>query len=371
MKDLEKISDFLFYSAPDGSIKIQIILGDETVWATQKSMGDIFGVESNTITYHLGEIFKSGELQEDSVTRKIRATAKDGKSYLTNFYNLDVIIAVGYRVNSYNATQFRIWATKVLKEYLIKGFALDDERLKQGNNLFNKDYFEELLIRIKEIRTSERRFYQKITDIYARCSSDYDVNSPITKKFFATVQNKLEFAITHKTAPEIIKSRANYQAQYMGLNTWKNSPHGRILKTDVSVAKNYLSKKEIDDLNHIVVMYLDYAELQARNHRLMKMQDWVNKLDAFLQFNEFDILKDAGRVKAIVAKSFAEKEFEKYKAIHYLEEEKSDFDKVVEQIKQTGSLPPSAPDQNQETIFSTFNQNLITAVNFNPKDKAE
>ncbi|HWY09878.1 MAG TPA: RhuM family protein, partial [Bacteroidia bacterium] len=269
------------------------------------------------------------------------------------------------------ATQFRIWATKVLKEYLIKGFALDDERLKQGNNLFNKDYFEELLIRIKEIRTSERRFYQKITDIYARCSSDYDVNSPITKKFFATVQNKLEFAITHKTAPEIIKSRANYQAQYMGLNTWKNSPHGRILKTDVSVAKNYLSKKEIDDLNHIVVMYLDYAELQARNHRLMKMQDWVNKLDAFLQFNEFDILKDAGRVKAIVAKSFAEKEFEKYKAIHYLEEEKSDFDKVVEQIKQTGSLPPSAPDQNQETIFSTFNQNLITAVNFNPKDKAE
>src|SRR6056297_1155744 len=259
-KSEDRNNRFLLYTAPGGDVHIEVALEDETVWLTQKAMADLFGVETKTINYHLKEIFKSKELEEQSVIRKIRITATDGKKYLTNFYNLDAIISVGYRVNSHQATQFRIWATKTLKEFIIKGFVLDDERLKQGKKLFGKDYFDELLERIREIRASERRFYQKITDIYAECSIDYQSSAEITHTFYKTVQNKLHWAITGQTAAEIISSRAKAELPNMGLTTWKNSPKGKVLKSDVSVAKNYLNKKEIDELNRVVTMYLDYAE---------------------------------------------------------------------------------------------------------------
>jgi len=292
----------------------------------------LFGVEVHTINYHLKEIFKSQELQENSVIRKIRITAEDGKTYLTNFYNLDAIIAVGYRINSYQATQFRIWATKTLREFIVKGFVLDDERLKQGRR-FGKDYFDELLERIREIRASERRFYQKITDIYAQCSIDYDPKADITLTFYKTVQNKLHWAITGKTAPEIIASRADAKKPYMGLQTWRNSPKGKILKTDVSIAKNYLTEKEIKALERIVSMYLDYAENQADRQIPMKMRDWAERLDAFLKFNEYDMLKDAGKVSHEVAVKLAEKEYEKFRVIQDMTFE-SDFDKEVKKLEQ-------------------------------------
>jgi len=342
MSDLEndKQGDFIFYNSNDGLVTVQVILGDQTVWASQKNIADIFGVEIPTINYHIKEIYKSAELEEHRTIRKILIVQKEGNRDVAreiDFFNLDMIISIGYRVNSYRATQFRMWATQILIEYLTKGFVLDDERLKQGKTIFGKDYFDELLSRIKEIRASERRFYQKITDIYAQCSMDYDPNAPITQTFFKTVQNKLEFAITHKTAPEIIKSRANALLPSMGLQTWKNAPSGKILKADVTVAKNYLDVKEIDNLNHIVTMYLDYAELQAKNLRLMKMSDWVIKLDAFLKFNEYDILNDAGKVKHSVAVAFAEKEFEKFRVKQDIEY-KSDFDKMVDNIKKKENL---------------------------------
>jgi len=294
-------------------------------------MAELFNVEVHTINYHLKEIFSSSELDEKSVIRKIRITAADGKNYLTNFYNLDAIIAVGYRVNSYQATQFRIWATKVLREYIIKGFALDDKRLKNGLHL-GKDYFNELLERIREIRASERRFYQKITDIYAQCSIDYDPKSPITKDFYATVQNKLHWAITGFTAAEIIAKRANAKKSFMGLTNWKNSPQGKILKSDVSVAKNYLTEDELRQLNRIVTMYLDFAELQAERQIIMKMKDWVQKLDSFLNFNQYEVLSDAGKVSAEIAKQLAEGEYDKIR----VEQDKtfeSDFDKAVKKLK--------------------------------------
>jgi hypothetical protein len=336
MSELQPTSEFLLYGSQEGGLKVSVLLEQETVWATQKTMAEVFGVESHTITYHLKEIYQAGELQTDATTRKIRVVQMEGRRRVSrelDFYNLDAIISVGYRVNSYQATQFRIWATRVLKEHLIKGFTLDDERLKQGGTLFGKDYFEELLERIREIRASERRFYQKITDIYARCSSDYDPKSPITTGFFATVQNKLEFAITGKTAAEIIRQRASSTKPNMGLTTWKEGPKGKIMKSDVGVAKNYLTEKELADLNHIVSMYLDYAELQARNQRLMKMKDWVLRLDAFLQFNEYDLLNNAGQVSAEVAKSFAEEEYEKYRVIQD-QSYQSDFDRLLEQTQQ-------------------------------------
>lgn len=363
MADIEQNSEFLFYSSNDGTVKVTVVMGDETVWTTQKSMGDLFGVESNTITYHLKEIYKSGELEENATTRKIRVVRKEGKRQvkrLIDFYNLDAIISVGYRVNSYQATQFRKWATKTLKEYLIKGFVLDDERLKQGNNLFGKDYFEELLERIREIRASERRFYQKITDIYAQCSIDYDKNSPISQKFYATVQNKLHYAITRKTAAEIVRSRANAENPHMGLTSWKNAPVGKVQKSDISTAKNYLNKDEIKGLNRLVNMYLDYAENQASRQIAMKMEGWATKLDAFLEFNEYDILKDAGNVSAKIAKSIAEKEYNKFRVIQD-REFKSDFDRIVEDIKTKGKLPekPASPP------LSDFNKSL----NYNPKEE--
>ena len=303
--------------------------------AFEKVSGEIFNVTKSTISEHTTNIFDTNELERASTVRKIRTVRTEGNREVNReieFYNLDFIIAVGYRVNSLQATQFRKWATSILKEYLIKGFVLDDDRLKQGNKLFGKDYFEELLERIRDIRSSERLFYQKITDIYAT-SIDYDAQSPITQEFYATVQNKLHWAIHHHTAAELIKLRANSQNTNMGLTSWKNEKKGgKILKTDVSVAKNYLNEAELIELNRVVTIYLDFAENMARRQKEMKMTSWISRLDAFLSFNEYDILKDAGKITAIVAKKVAESEYEKFKTIQdkiY----QSDFDKMVEERK--------------------------------------
>ncbi|MFA7193274.1 MAG: virulence RhuM family protein [Bacilli bacterium] len=328
-------SEIILYSTPQGEIKIEVILQDETVWLTQRAMGELFGVSKKTISEHLGNIYKSNELQREATVRKIRTVQNEGKREVTRnleFYNLDAIISVGYRVNSHQATQFRIWATKTLKEFIIKGFVLDDERLKQGKKLFGKDYFDELLERIREIRASERRFYQKITDIYAECSIDYQPKSEITQVFYKTVQNKMHWAITGQTAAEIISSRAKAELPNMGLTTWNNSPKGKVLKSDVSVAKNYLNKKEIDELNRIVTMYLDFAENQAARQIPMTMKEWIEKLDAFLQFNDYSVLKNAGSISAEIAKELATKEFEKFRVIQD-EDYESDFDKEVKRIK--------------------------------------
>jgi len=326
-------SNFLLYTSQDGAVKVDVFVQDETVWLTQKAMGQLFGIESHTINYHLKEIFKSGELKENSTTRKIRVVQTEGNRQITRelvFYNLDAIISVGYRVNSYQATQFRIWATRTLKEFVIKGFVLDDERLKQGGRVFGKDYFEELLERIREIRASERRFYQKITDIYA-LSADYDKDSPVTKGFFATVQNKLHWAITGKTAAEIIYDSADAKKIYMGLTNWKQAPDGKILKSDVTVAKNYLNEIHINELNQIVSAYLDLAENRAKRNILTKMEEWINFLHSFLELSSYPILKDKGKISALKAKLKAEQEFEKYRVIqdkNYI----SDFDKEIKRI---------------------------------------
>lgn len=324
-------SDIILYSTPEGNIRVEVVYAGETFWLTQKRMAELFGVDRSVITKHLQNIFATQELEEDSVCANFAHTAEDGKTYQTNFYNLDAIIAVGYRVNSRQATQFRIWATQTLREFIIKGFVLDDERLKQGKR-FGKDYFDELLERIREIRASERRFYQKITDIYEQCSIDYQKDADITQTFFKTVQNKLHWAITGKTAAEIVAERAKSTEPNMGLQTWKNSPHGKILKSDVSIAKNYLTEKEIKELERIVSMYLDYAENQAARQIPMKMADWVQKLDAFLQFNEYEVLKDAGKVSHEVAKKLAEKEYEKFRVVQDKNFE-SDFDKEIKKLK--------------------------------------
>ena len=323
-------SNIIIYKTSTGNISVQVQYEDGTFWLTQKRMAELFGVEVNTINYHLKEVFKNGELQENSVIRKIRITAADGKNYQTNFYHLDAIIAVGYRVNSYQATQFRIWATNTLREFIIKGFVLDDERLKNGQ-AFGKDYFDELLERIREIRASERRFYQKITDIYA-LSSDYDKNSPITKDFFTTVQNKLHWAITGKTAAEIIYTSADATKLYMGLTTWKQAPDGKILKSDVTVAKNYLSKAHVETLNRLVSAYLDLAEDRAKRNTLTTMQQWVDFLDRFLELSDYPILADNGKVTALEAKLKAEQEYEVFRKTqddNYL----SDFDKEIKKLK--------------------------------------
>lgn len=325
-----EFNDILLYTDANGKVKIEVIFEDETFWLSQKKMAELFGVSVSTINEHLQNIFNSNELYENSVIRKFRITAADGKNYNTNFYNLDAIIAVGYRVNSFQATQFRKWATATLKEFIIKGFVLDDERLKQGQR-FGKDYFDELLERIREIRASERRFYQKITDIYAQCSVDYDKNSPQTQAFYQTVQNKLEWAITGKTAAELVHSRVDAEKPNMGLQTWKNAPSGKILKCDVSVAKNYLEEAEIKALDRVVAMYLDYAENQAARNIAMKMADWIQKLDAFLQFNEYDVLQNAGKISREVADQLAYQEFEKFRVLQDRSFE-SDFDQSIKKI---------------------------------------
>ena len=326
----KNISDIILYTTEAGDVKVEVFFNEETFWLSQKKMAELFQVNRSVITKHLKNIFSEKELEENSVSAKIAQTASDGKTYSVQFYNLDAIIAVGYRVNSYQATQFRIWATKTLREFMIKGFVLDDERLKQGKR-FGKDYFEELLERIREIRASERRFYQKITDIYQQCSIDYNHDAQITQKFYKTVQNKLHWAVTGKTAAQLIAERADSSKPQMGLLTWKNAPKGKILKSDVSVAKNYLQEKEIKELERIVTMYLDYAENQAARQIPMKMSDWIDKLDAFLNFNEYDILKDAGKVSHHVAVKLAEEEFDKYRVIQDQNYE-SDFDEEVKKL---------------------------------------
>lgn len=306
--------EILLYTGAAGDVRVEVLFEEESFWLTQKRMAELFDVDVRTVSEHLQNVFKSGELAEDSVIRKFRITAADGKSYITSFYNLDAIIAVGYRVNSRQATQFRIWATSVLREFIVKGFALDDERLK-GNAKFGKDYFDELLERIREIRASERRFYLKITDIYEQCSIDYNKDAEVTQTFFKTIQNKLHWAITGQTAAEIITGRVDATKPNMGLQTWKNAPGGKIQKSDVSVAKNYLSEDEIKALERIVSMYLDYAENQAARQIPMKMTDWITKLDAFLAFNEYQILKDAGKVSHAVAKALAEKAYDAFRVV--------------------------------------------------------
>jgi hypothetical protein len=320
----------IFYSTPAGAIKVEVVFENETFWLSQKRMAALFGVDVRTVNEHLKNIFKNGELQEDAVIRNFRITAADGKKYDTKFYMLNAILAVGYRVNSDEATQFRIWATNTLKEFITKGFVLDDERLKQGKK-FGKDYFDELLERIREIRASERRFYQKITDLYALCA-DYNKDSKITRDFFASVQNKLHWAITGKTAAEIIYTEADAKKIFMGLKTWKQAPQGKILKSDVSVAKNYLNEEHIKELNRIVSAYLDLAENNALRNQLMYMKDWSIFLSKFLELSNYPILKDKGKVTMFEAKLKAEGEFEKYRVIQDRDYE-SDFDKAVKKLK--------------------------------------
>ena len=321
-------SDFFLYKDSNGEVKVEIYIFNETVWLTQDKIAQLFGVDRSVVTKHLKNIFQTAELQEDSVSAKIALTAADGKKYQTKLYNLDAILSVGYRVNSIQATHFRIWANSVLKEYLIKGFAMNDERLKNPQMLFGKDYFEEQLARIRDIRSSERRFYQKITDIYSQCSADYEAGSEVTKTFFATVQNKLHWAISGQTAAEIIVARVDAEKPNMGLTTWKNAPNGMIRKPDVSIAKNYLNETEMDDLSRFVSMYLDYAERQAKKGQVMYMKDWVKKLDAFLQFNEEAVLQHSGQVSHEVAKALAEQEYDKFHT-RQLRNYESDFDKLL------------------------------------------
>ena len=326
-------SQFLFYASDSGKLKIQVVLNDETVWASQKGMAEIFGVDVRTVSEHLQNIFKSGELVASATIRKFRIVADNGGEYNVNFYNLDGVISVGYRVNSYQATQFRKWATSVLKEYLIKGFTLDDERLKQANQLFNQDYFDELLERIREIRASERRFYQKITDIYSQCSVDYDKNAPITLQFYAHVQDKLHYAIHHHTSAELVKLRADADKPNMGLTFWPTSKKGgKIARTDIKVGKNYLTHDELNELNRLVGMFLDFAENFARRKNVLTMQDWVKKLDDFLTFNSYEVLAGFGKTKRESAEQHAAKEFEKFRVIQDKTYE-SDFDKIVEKTK--------------------------------------
>ncbi len=330
-------AEFLIFTRQAGEDGIEVRVAEETVWLTQKLMAALFEVDVRTVSEHLRNVFASGELQEAAVIRKFRNTATDGKQYLTAFYSLDVIIAVGFRVNSARAIQFRQWATGVLRDFAIRGYVLDKERLKNGA-FFSKEYFDTLLAEIREIRASERKFYQKITDIYAT-AMDYSADSLTTQAFFATVQNKLHFAIHGRTAAELIVERADSNKERMGLTTWKNAPHGKIIKPDVAVAKNYLTEKELKSLDRFVTMYLDYAEDQAERKIPMTMEDWAKKLNAFLQFNERDILDNPGKVSQAVAKAFAESEFEKYRIVQDRLFE-SDFDRHIKKALEGGEGHP-------------------------------
>jgi len=327
-------TEFLLYTTPNGKVKVEIFLRDENIWLTQAKIAELFDVDRTVVTKHLRNIYAEDELDRKATSAKIAQVQTEGQRQITReveFYSLDAILSVGYRVNSSQATQFRIWATERLKEYIIKGFTMDDERLKNPHTIFGKDYFEEQLARIRDIRSSERRMYQKITDIYAQCSADYDPKTDITLKFFATVQNKLHFAITGKTAAEIVHERVSGAKQNLGLTTWKNSPKGKIRETDVVIAKNYLNENELDELNRIVEMYLVFAENQARRGKIMYMKDWVEKLDSFLRFSENAILQDFGKVSHEVAEALALSEYEKYRT----EQDKnyiSDFDREVKKL---------------------------------------
>lgn len=329
--------NFLIYKTPDKDVKVNAVIKDDTIWLTQKSMAELFGVQTPAISKHLKNIFEEGELEEHVVISKMEITTQHGaianktQTSETNFYNLDAIISVGYRVNSIQATHFRIWATKVLKEYIQKGFVLDDERLKQGKDAFGKDYFRELLERVRSIRASERRIYQQITDIFAECSIDYDKDSQITQDFYATVQNKFHYAITGQTAAEIIYTKADHTKEYMGLTTWKHSPNGRILKSDVSVAKNYLLEKEIQRLERTVSGYFDYIEDLIERENTFTMQEFAKSVNEFLAFRKYDILPEGnkGKISQKQAKTKAEKEYDVFNKTQQIE---SDFDKEVKKL---------------------------------------
>ncbi|MCC6743593.1 MAG: virulence RhuM family protein [Acidobacteria bacterium] len=328
--------ELILYRTSDDAVRVEVLYESETFWLDQRRMAELFGVELPTISYHLKEIYGSGELLREATLRRILRVQREGRRDVRReieFYNLDAVISVGYRVNSAQATQFRIWATQTLREFVIKGFVLDDERLKL-NRRFGRDYFDELLERIREIRASERRFYLKITDIYEQCSIDYDRQAETTQTFFKTVQNKLHWAVTGKTAAELIAGRADAGKPSMGLTTWKHAPKGKILKSDVSVAKSYLIEGEIKELERIVSMYLDYAENQAARQIPMKMADWVAKLDAFLQFNEYEVLANAGKVSAEVARRLAEEEYDKFR-VRQDRQFESDFEAEVKRIATT------------------------------------
>ena len=317
---------FILYNLPDEDGKVQVIIRDETLWCTQKAMAQLFGVDRTVVSKHLKNIFESAELQQDSVCAKFAHTAEDGKIYNTQFYNLDAVISVGYRVNSLQATRFRQWATKILNEYIKKGFALDDERLKQGTAVFGKDYFRELLERVRSIRTSERRIWQQITDIYAECSIDYDKNSPTTHDFYAMIQNRFHYAITGQTAAEIIYTKADHTQEHMGLTTWKNAPDGRILKSDVSITKNYLQENEIRRLERAVTGYFDYIEDLIERENTFNMEQFAASVNEFLTFRKYQILPDKGRISAAQAKTKAESEYDIFNKTQRID---SDFDKQI------------------------------------------
>ncbi|MEX0966172.1 MAG: virulence RhuM family protein [Bacteroidia bacterium] len=330
MSDLVPKNNFILYNAPSGEVTLNVLLQNETIWLTQKMMAELFDVGVPAINKHLTNIFESNELEEDSVISILETTAADGKNYKTKFYNLDAVISVGYRVNSAKATQFRIWATKTLKEYIIKGFVLDDNRLKQGEAVFGKDYFKELLERVRSIRASERRIYQQITDIFAECSIDYDPKAEITKKFYAMVQNKFHFAITGQTAAEIIYKNANAKRDNMGLTTWKNAPEGRIVKTDTTIAKNYLQEKEIKQLERTVTGYFDYIENLIERENTFTMESLANSVDKFLNFNEFKILDGKGTKSHQQAISKAGKEYDQFNKTQKII---SDFDRRLKNLE--------------------------------------
>ncbi len=323
-------AEYLTFVAANRESGVQAVYADENVWLTQKMMAVLYDVDVRTINYHLKKIFSDSELQENSVIRNFRITAEDGKNYNTKHYNLSAIIAVGYKVNSERAVQFRKWATEIVESFTIKAYVMDDERLKNGGSIFTEDYFEEQLQRVREIRLSERKFYQKITDIYAT-AVDYDVSAQATKRFFATVQNKLHWAIHGQTAAEVVYHRADAQKPHMGLNTWKDAPHGKIQKYDVSVAKNYLSEEEMAQLSRLVNAYLDIAEDMAQRHIPMTMQDWEVRLNRFIAATEREVLQDAGKVSSEIAQAHAESEFEKYRIVQDRLFE-SDFDRLLKQM---------------------------------------
>ena len=326
---------FLLYTMPEADGKVQVVIKDETLWCTQKAMAQLFGVGVPAISKHLKNIFEEGELSREVVVSKMEITTQHGaiedkmQTHSVDFYHLDAIIAVGYRVSSLKATRFRQWATKILNEYIRKGFVMDDERLKQGTAVFGKDYFRELLERVRSIRASERRIWQQITDIYAECSTDYDRNSPMTKDFYAMIQNRFHYAITGQTAAEIIYTKADHTKKNMGLTTWKHAPDGRVLKSDVSIAKNYLQEKEIHQLERAVSSYFDYIENQIERHNVFNMEQFAASINKFLTFNDYKILPDKGKISAAQAKKKAEEEYDIFNKTQRID---SDFDKEVREM---------------------------------------
>lgn len=342
---MDKELNFLIYNTPDKDVSVRAVVKDESIWLTQKAMAELFGCSTDNISLHLKNIFSEGELDKNSVTEKISATASDGKKYLMQFYNLDAIISVGYRVNSRKATNFRIWATGILKEYMIKGFAIDDERLKQGKTAFGKDYFKELLERVRSIRASERRIWQQITDIFAECSIDYDKDSQITHDFYAMVQNKFHYAITGQTAAEIIDAKADHTKEHMGLVTWKNSPDGRILKSDVTVAKNYLNEKQIRQLERTVSGYFDYIEDLIERENTFTMAEFATSINEFLAFRKYDVLEGKGKISKKDADKKAAAEYDKFNKTQKIT---SDFDREVKRLLQGGG------DNRSRTYASVF-----------------